>query len=72
MAHLIPGVMCPENFDLSESKMIRKYNDSDTEAVLAIWLEASIKAHDFVEAEFWKSQLENMRKIYIPASDTYV
>ncbi|RCU42881.1 N-acetyltransferase [Corallincola holothuriorum] len=52
--------------------MIRKYNEQDLEAVLDIWLKASVKAHDFVDAEFWQSQVENMRNIYIPASETYV
>ena len=40
--------------------------------ILAIWLEASIKAHDFLDAEFWTSQVANMRDIYLPASETYV
>ncbi|WP_084023306.1 GNAT family N-acetyltransferase [Xenorhabdus hominickii] len=42
------------------------------EVVLSIWLEASIKAHDFVPADFWQSQVVNMRNIYIPASEVYV
>ncbi|MBN2475731.1 MAG: N-acetyltransferase [Pirellulales bacterium] len=52
--------------------MIRQFHDNDMEAVLEIWLEASITSHDFVEAEFWKSQVENMRNVYIPASEAYV
>lgn len=52
--------------------MIRAFNPSDIDAVLAIWLQASIKAHDFVAADFWVSQVDNMRDIYIPASKTYV
>jgi len=52
--------------------MIREFNDSDMDPVMDIWLSASIKAHDFVEASFWESQVENMRNIYIPASETYV
>ena len=52
--------------------MIRKYSQNDLDSVIDIWLEASVKAHDFVSAEFWESQVENMRKIYIPASETYV
>ncbi|NMR77527.1 GNAT family N-acetyltransferase, partial [Vibrio alginolyticus] len=52
--------------------MIRKYNENDMGSVLEIWLNASVKAHDFISAEFWESQLENMRNIYIPASETYV
>ncbi|EEX92070.1 GCN5-related N-acetyltransferase [Vibrio orientalis CIP 102891 = ATCC 33934] len=42
------------------------------DSVLEIWLNASVKAHDFVSAVFWESQVENMRNIYIPASETYV
>ena len=52
--------------------MIRRSRDIDMEAVLAIWLETSTRAHDFVEPEFWKSQLDNMRSIYIPGSKTFV
>ena len=37
------------NIDHLESTMIRKFRESDMEAVLAVWLEASIKSHDFVE-----------------------
>ncbi|WP_063659643.1 N-acetyltransferase [Aliivibrio fischeri] len=52
--------------------MIRQYTPQDINAVLDIWLNSSIKAHDFVSAEFWVSQVDNMRDIYIPASKTYV
>ncbi|WP_338805303.1 N-acetyltransferase [Xenorhabdus griffiniae] len=52
--------------------MIRPFTKADMDAVLSIWLEASIKAHNFVAAEFWQSQRENMRSIYIPASEVYV
>lgn len=42
------------------------------EQVLSIWLEASIKAHDFVAKEFWESKMSDMRNVYIPNSETYV
>lgn len=42
------------------------------DAVLEIWLSASVKAHDFVNASFWQSQLEDMRNIYLPSSTVYV
>jgi putative acetyltransferase len=51
---------------------IRPYSEADVNAILDIWLQASIKAHDFVAAEFWQSQVDNMRDIYIPASTTLV
>ena len=52
--------------------MIRKYNENDLDSVLEIWLTASVSSHDFISAEFWESQVENMRNIYIPASEVYV
>lgn len=52
--------------------MIRKFKESDMNIVLDIWLSASINAHNFVEQSFWKSQVDNMRNIYIPASETYI
>ena len=52
--------------------MIRKHNDNDIDVILSIWLDASVKAHDFIEPDFWASQLDNMRNIYIPASETWV
>lgn len=52
--------------------MIRQYTSQDINAVLNIWLTSSIKAHDFVAAEFWESQVSNMRNVYIPISKTYV
>ena len=55
-----------------ESKVIREYQEADLERVLEIWLSASIKAHSFIEAEFWESKVSDMREMYIPASETFV
>jgi len=52
--------------------MIRQFKKTDMEQVLRIWLDASIKAHDFVEKEFWKSKVTDMRDTYLPAAETYV
>lgn len=52
--------------------MIRSFESSDMDDVLDIWLEASIKAHDFVDRTFWESKADDMRQIYIPTSETYV
>ncbi len=58
---------------ISESfKMIRKYTTNDLSSILEIWLESSIKAHNFVSPEFWESQMGDMRNIYIPMSEVYV
>ncbi|QEM82635.1 N-acetyltransferase [Halomonas binhaiensis] len=52
--------------------MIREYQEADINEVLDIWLSASIKAHCFVDAEYWQSKVSDMRSIYIPASETFV
>lgn len=52
--------------------MIREYSDDDLPAILEIWLSASIEAHAFVEEGFWRSRLDAMRDVYIPAADTVV
>lgn len=40
--------------------------------VINIWLDASIKAHSFINEEFWRSKAKEMREIYIPSGETYV
>lgn len=52
--------------------MIRRFEQQDMDAVLDIWLQASLKAHNFIDASFWQSQVDNMRNLYLPASETYV
>lgn len=52
--------------------MIRNMGLQDIEAVLNIWLEASIQAHGFIDASFWHSQLDAMRHVYLPAADSHI
>ena len=52
--------------------MIRAFEQHDMEPVVEIWLSASIKAHDFIDAAYWQSHTATMRDVYIPASETYV
>lgn len=52
--------------------MIRAFEQHDMERVLEVWLSASIKAHDFIDAAYWQSHAATMRDVYIPASETYV
>ena len=41
--------------------VIRDSSDSDMKRLLDIWLEASVRAHGFVEPGFWESQVGAMR-----------
>ncbi|WP_330961248.1 N-acetyltransferase [Photobacterium sp. 53610] len=52
--------------------MIRTFTAADMDTVLSIWLTASLKAHDFIASDFWQSQVENMRSLYLPVSDVHV
>ncbi len=52
--------------------MIRPFEQSDMEPVLDIWLEASIQSHAFVEEDFWRSKIPDMREVYLPSGETFV
>lgn len=58
--------------ELLEAGDIRGFETRDMDTVLDIWLRASIRAHDFVDREFWEARLEDVRDLYIPDSETYV
>ena len=34
--------------------MIRKFNEKDLHAVMELWLESNIEAHDFIDSRYWK------------------
>ncbi|MDI9433308.1 MAG: GNAT family N-acetyltransferase [Sedimentisphaerales bacterium] len=52
--------------------MIRRFRDSDMEDVINIWLDASVEAHDFIDRQFWRSKVGDMKDVYLPACETYV
>lgn len=52
--------------------MIRKNKNEDINRIVEIWLEASYKAHDFIDKSYWQSNADQMRDLYIPNSETYV
>lgn len=52
--------------------MIRTFEPRDMDRLLEIWLSASIKAHNFIDASFWQANIESMRDVYIPASESFV
>ncbi|MDH1010951.1 N-acetyltransferase [Pseudomonas nicosulfuronedens] len=52
--------------------MIRDFRDDDMERVLDIWLRASQQAHAFIDADFWRQRLQDMRDVYLPAAASRV
>ncbi len=54
------------------TRMIRKATFKDIDIMVDIWLEASLLAHNFISPDYWKDNLDVMRNIYIPSSESYV
>ncbi len=52
--------------------MIRRMTQEDVDAVGEIWLTASLEAHDFVPAAFWRGELDTMTAEILPGSHGYV
>lgn len=52
--------------------MIRLAKFEDYEELTAIWLEASIHAHDFIDPTYWINQTHEMKNIYLPSSETWI
>jgi putative acetyltransferase len=51
---------------------IRSAKDADMPAILDIWLDASKLAHDFIPLSFWTDRVQDMERIYLPHSKTFV
>lgn len=57
----------------SSDLLIRELSrPEDLPAIVDIWLDASIIAHDFISEDFWKSQVANMRDLYLPSANVYL
>lgn len=52
-------------------KTIRKYKNEDLDSIMEIWLDENIKAHEFIEKDYWKSKFEYVKQI-LPKSEIYV
>lgn len=48
--------------------MIRKLQKTDVIKVADIWLDSNIKAHDFIPAQYWKSNFELVKKLLLQAT----
>lgn len=51
--------------------MIRELHKADINAVADIWLEANLKAHNFISAEYWKSNFELVKEL-LQQAEVYV
>jgi len=44
----------------------------DAKELAAIWLEVSLKAHDFISEHYWKKNKSLMEEQYLPNSEVYI
>jgi len=52
--------------------VIRRYQPSDVDAVIAIWEAANALAHPFLSTDFVNTVRTDMREIYLPNAETWV
>ena len=52
--------------------MIRKLRDEDLNKVMNIWLESTIKAHNFISEDYWENNYNIVKDVYIPMAETFV
>ncbi len=51
---------------------IRAATAEDIDRMVEIWLQASLRAHNFVSSDFWEQNAIQMRNKYLPAAENYV
>lgn len=44
--------------------MIRKYEVSDKEQVLQLWLNTNLQAHDFIDEDYWKANTNSVAEMF--------
>lgn len=43
--------------------MIRRYSEDDIDAVMQIWLDTNIRAHDFIAFDYWQRNFDMVREM---------
>lgn len=51
---------------------IRLSEECDINIIMEIWLESTIRAHSFIEKDYWVNNYDLVKTKYIPYSKTYV
>lgn len=51
--------------------MIRQYNEDDIDAVMQIWLDTNIRAHNFIASGYWWINFDMVREM-LPHAEIYV
>ncbi|MGG7096129.1 N-acetyltransferase [Clostridium sardiniense] len=48
------------------------FNKKDIDEIMKIWVESTIKSHDFIDENYWIESQDIVRNKYIPISKTYI
>lgn len=51
--------------------MVRLFEFGDLDRIMEIWVEGNIKAHPFIDAEYWKRNFDSVKSI-LPDAEVYV
>ncbi|MCB2204825.1 GNAT family N-acetyltransferase [bacterium] len=54
------------------TRTIRKYRETDLEAVISAWESTQSLAHPFLPDAFQQQEKKNIRELYLPNADTWV
>ncbi|WP_419741553.1 N-acetyltransferase [Paraclostridium dentum] len=52
--------------------MIRKLTNIDTDKIMDIWLESTVRAHNFISRGYWENNYKVVKDVYMPIADTFV
>ena len=52
--------------------LLRPYREEDFDDLVTAWRAASVVAHSFLSPDFLDAEVESIRDIYLPASETWV
>ncbi len=53
------------------NSVIRRFNDSDLNSIMHIWLDTNSKAHSFISRDYWEKNYDFVRQC-IPAAEVFV
>ena len=51
--------------------MIRLFEFQDLDKIMDIWLQGTLEAHSFIDAEYWKKNFDSVKSV-LPNAEVYV
>lgn len=51
--------------------MIRKFESSDLDVIMQIWLDTNIKAHEFIPTKYWEDNFDMVKSV-LPRAEVYI